>query len=151
MLGWMKQSIAYLNVKQKIDNHWKDGRQGTGYQRFALLPIGIRKLFKFDIILLRMRPGIEVPLHFDKVPVQHQAFGLVIHKRLNILLRKPKIGGEFFVRLNVNANIDGAEPEWEIYYPKKRVVLFTPSRTEHGVTMVEEGTRYVLSFGWLSR
>ena len=138
-------------IKAKIENHWEPGRQGTGYERFALLPISVQKFFKFDMLFIRMKEGVKVPPHFDFVPVQHQAVGYWVHRRFNIILKQPKKGGRFYIMVNRNWNKPDEEPEWEQWFPNKRINYFSPSHVEHGVTEIEEGDRLVLSFGWVSR
>ena len=124
-------------VKTKIDNHWKPGRLGTGYQRFTLF---VSKLLKFDILLIRMSEGIEVPAHYDSVPEELQAVGFWVHRRFNIILKQPKKGGKFYVEF------DGEQKP-----TNKRINYFSPSHAKHGVTKIEDGERLVLSFGWLNR
>lgn len=83
----------------------------------------------FDIYLLKFNTGAEVLDHKDPSPiVGHE------HHRLNIVL-KPAIRGGKFV-------IQGRSQEG-------RVHRFRPDKYKHKVTKVKEGTRYVLSIGWL--
>src|SRR5262245_58117197 len=105
---------------------WRRGRQGTGYDKMLLLaaawPIA------FDTYLLRYPEGSEVPRHRD--PASGRA-----HYRLNLILRSPRSGGEFIC----------ASP----IFATRRLKFFRPDRSEHSVSKVVGGCRYVLSIGWL--
>ena len=83
---------------------------------------------KFDTYLLRFPKGSEFAPHTDKVESGK-------HYRLNIVLKNAKVGGEFIC----------ANPIFET----KRIKLFRPDESEHQVTKVQEGNRYVLSVGWI--
>lgn len=121
----MAQNMSFMNFKIP----WVKGRQGTGYFKFKILE---SRLFKCDLYLLKYPPGSSIPFHFDKVK-NHR------HYRLNILLKKAT-GGEF-----VSVTRNG----WINMHKNKRIVLFRPDVMKHKVDEVYEGTRYVLSFGWL--
>ena len=54
---------------------------------------------------------------------------------MNIILRPARQGGEFICARPIHAS--------------RRIKLFRPDREEHSVTMIEEGTRWVLSIGWV--
>ena len=105
---------------------WQSGRQGTGYDKMLLLtapwPV------PFDTYFLRYPEGSSVPPHTD--PLGHGR-----HYRLNIILRSPKSGGEFVC----------SNPIFE----STRIKLFRPDASEHSVTQVHGGSRYVLSIGWV--
>jgi hypothetical protein len=107
---------------------WQRGRQGTGYDKMLLLtapwPI------PFDSYLIRYPDGSEIPPHRD--PVTNGK-----HYRLNVVLKAPRSGGDFVC----------AAPIFET----KRVKFFRPDVSEHSVTRVSGGSRYVLSIGWLRR
>lgn len=117
-------------LRQYVSNafRWRNGRQGTGYDKM-LLATGWLPL-PFDLYLLRFPTGTEIGPHTDKVEAGE-------HFRLNIILKPAQRGGEFRC----------ADP----IYVNSRVKLFRPDRSEHSVTRIEEGTRYVLSFGWVRR
>lgn len=105
---------------------WVEGRQGTGYAKM-LLGTGTWPL-PFDLYLLRFREGHEIPPHVDQV--DHGD-----HYRANLILKAPKVGGEFRCDAPIH---DGA-----------RLKVFRPDTVEHAVTRIEKGSRYVLSVGWI--
>ncbi len=107
---------------------WQPGPQLSGYDKMLLL--GSRWLIKFDVYLLRFNPGSEIKPHTDQVKIGR-------HYRLNWVLKKAKQGGEFVC----------ADP----IYASKRIKLFRPDISEHSVTKVIEGKRYLLSIGWVRR
>ncbi len=82
----------------------------------------------FDIYILRFTEGQEIPPHVD--PVQNGA-----HYRLNIILKAATIGGEFICTTAI--------------YENSRIKYFRPDISEHAVTTIIKGSRYVLSFGWI--
>ncbi len=105
--------------------NWEYGRQGTGYLK--------KKLFEnhsgllFDLYLLKFPKGCFIPKHRDEI-----GFGKR-HLRVNIILKGAKKGGKFICEKSI------------INLPFIKV--FRPDLYEHEVTKIEEGTRYVLSFG----
>jgi len=105
---------------------WQQGRQGTGYDKMLLItapwPV------PFDSYLIRYPEGSEIPSHTDSV-----ANGR--HYRLNVILKAPKSGGVFVC----------SEP----IYESRRIKLFRPDKSSHGVSRVVGGSRYVLSVGWV--
>ena len=105
---------------------WRRGRQGTGYDKMLLatLPWPL----PFDCYLIRYPDGSAIPPHTD--PVKDRG-----HYRLNIVLKTSPRGGEFLCQ----------DPLWET----RRIKFFRPDRSEHAVTRVEGGSRYLLSIGWL--
>ncbi len=105
---------------------WQKGRQKSGYDKM-LLAQSLRPL-PFDMYILRFPEGSEIAPHTDPVSLGR-------HYRLNIVLIPAKIGGEFFC----------ATPIFE----NSRIKFFRPDACEHSVSKVEEGTRYVLSIGWI--
>lgn len=116
------------SVKQGIGNwlRWRGGRQRSGYEKMLLLANPI--LVPFDCYLLRFRPGAEIAEHTDPVTDKR-------HYRLNLVVRQARSGGEFIC----------SDP----IYESSRIKLFRPDKSPHSVTRVEEGTRYVLSVGWV--
>ncbi len=105
---------------------WQRGRQGTGYDKLLLLATPF--VIPFDLYLLRFPDGTEIPPHRDPVTSKR-------HYRLNIVLMRPRAGGEFIC----------ANPIFET----KRIKLFRPDVSLHSVTQVQGGSRYVLSLGWV--
>ena len=107
---------------------WDRGRQGTGYDKLLLLENHV--LLPFDGYLLRYPAGSSVPPHRDRVQGGR-------HFRLNIVLKRSPGGGEFVCERPL--------------YRSARVNLFRSDLSEHAVTRVEGGSRYVLSIGWVLR
>jgi len=105
---------------------WQRGRQGTGYDKLLLLANPL--VVPFDLYLLRFPDGTEIPPHQDPVTGKR-------HYRLNIILKRPRAGGEFIC----------VDPIFET----KRIKLFRSDVSVHSVTKVQGGSRYVLSLGWV--
>ncbi|CAG9295351.1 hypothetical protein EV690_3234 [Celerinatantimonas diazotrophica] len=105
---------------------WQKGRQKSGYEKMllarALWPI------KFDLYLLKFPEGGEVPTHTDDVQSGR-------HYRLNIVLKHAKSGGQFICETPI--------------YCTNRIKFFRPDISEHSVTPVTSGNRYLLSIGWV--
>ncbi|MCG7562843.1 2OG-Fe(II) oxygenase [Pseudoalteromonas sp. McH1-42] len=105
---------------------WESGRQDSGYDKMllggAIWPI------KFDCYLIHFPAGSEIKQHVDQVTSGK-------HYRLNIILKHAKQGGEFICQ-NTLLN-------WS------RVKLFRPDTEPHAVSRITEGSRYVLSIGWV--
>ena len=105
---------------------WQKGRQKSGYEKMLLArawwPL------KFDVYLLKFPQGCEVPKHTDKVTAGR-------HYRLNIILKQARCGGQFVCKTPI--------------YSSKRIKLFRPDISEHAVTKVTLGNRYLLSIGWV--
>lgn len=114
---------------------WKKGRRNTGYEKLTIVS---SQLFKFDIHLIRMRPGDRIDTHVDPIPQKYLSKGYRSHHRLNIILNKNYGGGLFGLDV-LNHN------------HKRRFFKFRPDIQKHWVTPVYFGTRYVLSIGWLSK
>lgn len=104
---------------------WVHGRQHTGYQKMKLIE---SKLLKFDLWLLRYRRGAYIKSHIDPVPGGR-------HYRLNIFLKQALVGGEF--------------RHGDVIFKNKFMVFFRPDISYHSVMEVKEGTRYVLSLGFV--
>ncbi|MEC4089178.1 MULTISPECIES: 2OG-Fe(II) oxygenase [Pseudoalteromonas] len=106
---------------------WESGRQDSGYDKMllggAIWPI------KFDCYLIHFPAGSEIKQHVDQVTSGK-------HYRLNIILKHAKQGGEFICQ-NTLLN-------WS------RVKLFRPDKEPHAVSRITEGSRYVLSIGWVN-
>jgi hypothetical protein len=107
---------------------WQRGRQASGYDKMLLLT-GYWPL-PFDMYLLRFPTGSEIPPHVDQV-----ASGR--HFRLNLLLRRAKSGGEFICQ--------------DPLYQSRRIKYFRPDISQHSVSKVLEGSRLLLSIGWIRK
>ena len=105
---------------------WERGRQQSGYDKMLLC--GAVWPIKFDTYLLKFPQGSEITPHTDKVKSGK-------HFRLNIVLIKAEVGGEFRC----------INPIFET----KRIKFFRPDVSEHQVSKVEKGNRYLLSIGWV--
>ncbi len=105
---------------------WQSGRQESGYDKMLLLTASWP--LRFDSYLLRFPDGSSIPPHKD--PVKQGR-----HYRLNVILKAPRSGGEFRC----------ADP----IFSSPRIKLFRPDQSEHSVTKVLGGSRYVLSIGWV--
>ncbi len=105
---------------------WEKGRQGSGYDKLLLLtgkwPI------PFDFYLLRFPEGSSIAPHKDPTTTGK-------HFRLNIIVKECGYGGKFLCDNPI--------------FQSRRMNLFRPDISEHSVTKVCFGTRYVLSIGWL--
>ena len=103
---------------------WESGRQNNSYKKMLLAgskwPIG------FDCYLLKFEDGASIPPHTD--PVTNKK-----HYRVNVILKSPKYGGHFYCNNAI--------------YNSKRIKIFRSDISEHGVTRVSGGSRYVLSIG----
>lgn len=105
---------------------WQKGRQHSGYEKMLLATA--KWPIMFDIYLLKFPEGSEVAPHTDKVQSGR-------HYRLNLVLKKAKLGGEF----TCDAPI----------FTSSRLNIFRPDVSEHAVTKVLLGNRYLLSIGWI--
>ncbi len=105
---------------------WQKGRQGTGYDKMLL--VAAPWPAPFDCYLIRYPEGSEIPPHTD--PVQSGR-----HYRLNIVLISPLSGGDFICAYPL--------------FTTNRIKFFRPDVSEHSVTRVIGGSRYVLSLGWV--
>jgi hypothetical protein len=105
---------------------WERGRQETGYDKCLLVqsPLPI----PFDCYLLRYPDGSEIPPHRDPVSGGR-------HFRLNIVLKPARSGGHFVC----------ADPLLDL----GPIKLFRSDKSNHSVTRVVGGSRYVLSIGWV--
>lgn len=104
---------------------WTKGRQGTGYEKCLLFttpwPIGM------DVYLLRYTQGQGIPPHNDPVLGKR-------HYRFNWVLTQ-SVGGQFVCD----------NPLWS----RGQFHFFRSDLSTHSVTPVTQGTRYVLSIGWV--
>jgi hypothetical protein len=113
-------------MKKKLF-HWTKGRKNSGYEIFTLIH-SIH--LPFDCYIIRYPTGAYLVPHRD--PVKGKK-----HYRCNIILKSPKRGGEFVC----------ADPiiSW------KRLKFFRSDLSEHSITEVLEGSRYIFSFGWVKK
>jgi len=120
------KTIEAIRNYFKLAFRWQSGRQGSGYDKMLLftLPWPI----PFDSYLIRYPEGSSVPPHKDPVQVGR-------HYRLNIILKASTSGGEFVCSNPIHES--------------RRIKLFRPDDCEHSVTLVQGGSRYVLSIGWV--
>lgn len=105
--------------------NWKEGRQGTGYFNYK---VASNTRFLFDIYLVKFPVGCCLPAHVDEVETGK-------HYRVNIILWPALKGGKFRCE---NCIVD-------LPFLK----IFRPDVNEHEVTLIEKGTRYILSFGFI--
>lgn len=122
----MGSVVNRISDYMRVAFRWQSGRQSSGYDKMLLLtalwPV------PFDSYLIRYPEGSSIPPHTD--PVQAGR-----HYRLNIVLKSPKSGGEFIC----------SDP----IYASSHIKFFRPDACEHSVTLVQGGSRYVLSIGWV--
>lgn len=97
----------------------------TGY-----LKKGIFKGSRSDAWLLKYPTGSKIPLHTDPVAEGNT------HYRLNIVIKKPAMGGVFSCKKT-------------IFNFRDVIVLFRPDKEPHRVSEIVDGSRWVVSFGWL--
>lgn len=118
---------------------WEEGRQGSGYLKFRLFE---SKLFKFDLYLLKYPTGSYIHWHTDPSVEGYN------HWRCNLVI-KEAVGGEFITE---NYGAYGSyDIDRMIHIQTRFLNIFRPDITNHMVTKVESGTRYVLSLGWLTK
>jgi hypothetical protein len=82
----------------------------------------------FDLYLLRYPRGSSVPVHVDPVDEKR-------HFRVNIILREAHVGGHFRCTRPI--------------FETRRIKVFRPDVSEHSVSEIEQGSRLVLSLGWV--
>ena len=107
---------------------WRKGRQGTGYETMMLL---WSRALRMDCCVIRYPIGTCIPPHRDPVSLSDR------HYRLNVTLRRAAKGGELICERSI--------------LRLGSLNFFRPDLAEHQVTMIEEGTRYVFSIGWVRR
>jgi len=122
----MSNAISLIKNYFKTAFRWQRGRQMSGYDKMLLLqsmwPL------PFDCYILKFPEGAEIAPHVDTVKQG-------AHYRLNIVIKRAGSGGEFVC----------ANP----IYASERIKYFRPDVSEHSVTRVDKGSRYVLSIGWV--
>jgi hypothetical protein len=104
---------------------WGNDIHNTGYRIFTFW---YSRLLGLDCYLFHYPTGSRIPKHKD--PSKYGP-----HYRLNFELIKAKKGGVFQCRKN-------------IFSLWGRVHLFRADKHYHKVTPIEEGSRWVLSFGF---
>ena len=95
-----------------------------------MLLLANKIVLPFDCYLLRFSPGARIDEHTDLVDDRR-------HYRLNVVLKQASIGGEFKCS--------------DTIFESNRIKLFRPDISSHSVSLVEQGTRYVLSIGWIRK
>jgi len=103
---------------------WGYDTYDTGYRIFT---IAFSKLFGFDCYLFHYKTGSYIPKHKDP------ANGGAMY-RFNVEIWKAKKGGKFHCKKMI----------WSW---RERFYLFRADDSYHHVTPIEEGSRWVLSFG----
>ena len=103
---------------------WGNDKFNTGYKILTLAYIrGI-----FDLYVFHYATHSYLPKHKDPKKYGKQY-------RLNIVLRKPKSGGQFWCKgKHFNFN--------------DRIIFFRADSNYHGMTKIEEGSRIILSLGF---
>ena len=105
---------------------WGNDIHNTGYRIFTLFYS--RKL-RSDLYLFHYPQGSWIPKHKD--PAKYGP-----HFRLNLEIVRPKKGGVFKCQNVVFSCFNG------------RLFLFRADANYHSVSKIEEGSRWVLSFGF---
>ena len=120
-LNFINYLVSLFNIK------WVPGRLGTGYYKKLLLE---SERFNFDVYLLKFPEGSYADKHRDYAPEGYE------HHRINMLLNENFSGGKFIMNSKAQTG---------------RAFRFRPDKFTHRVSKVKEGTRYVLSIGWLKK
>ena len=118
---------GFMSILKKLFR-WECGRQKTGYSKMLLC--GVYWPIKFDIYLLKFPEGSEIPIHRDRIDAGR-------HFRLNIVLKNAQQGGEFVCS--------------DSLFETERIKLFRPDISEHKVSKIIKGNRYLLSIGWVNK
>lgn len=105
---------------------WNLGRQNGSYLLFTLINLNLIKI-KIDSHLIKFPMNSFIPEHIDTVDNYN-------HYRLNIILKKPTIGGHFKIDENI----------FSIF---NRIFLFRPDLYKHSVSKIISGERFVWSLG----
>ena len=109
---------------------WISGRQQSGYEKLCFLN---SKWLKADGYLLKYSVGSKIDWHTDPVLDGYK------HYRLNIIFWSCKEGGKFFC--------EGKS----LFQLGQSIIFFRPDIQKHCVTEILNGSRYVLSIGWLGK
>lgn len=117
-------------IKIEKERRWRIGYRRSGYMKMRLaagmLPI------PWDLWLFHMVEGVEIPPHRD---VARGRFAERRAYRLNWIVKSAKRGGVFYT-------------EKSVFNLFNRLILFRVDTCTHGVTKIEHGERYMLSFGF---
>lgn len=105
---------------------WQCGRQFGGDDKMLLLTAAWP--LRFDSYLIHYPVGARIAAHTDPVKAGR-------HYLLNVVLKVSSSGGEFICP--------------SAMFSSRRIKLFWPALSEHSVTRVLGGIRYVLSIGWV--
>lgn len=105
---------------------WERGRKNSGYDKMLLLT-GMWPI-PFDCYLIRYPEGSQIKPHTDPVQVGR-------HFRLNIVLKEADVGGVFICDNPI--------------FSSRWLNIFRPDVSEHRVTQVIFGSRYIFSIGWV--
>lgn len=139
---------------------WQIGRSANPQSPYFKWPLFVRvlgKLLKADAYILKYPEGSAIDFHKDSAPVGYK------HYRLNIVLKRAKVGGEFITKMSVEDYVnntpihknskefysEGVGFAHYVIHHLGRINFFRPDITEHAVGTIYKGTRYVLSIGWL--
>lgn len=141
-----EEDLVQLNFLVKELN-WEEGRQKTGYMKAAVpvkeqpirefimrslvaLGMDMNEDTAYDSWILKYPEGSSIPPHIDNAPFGSQ------HWRLNALIQKTD-GGRLYLK---NRNIDLHQGD---------AIVFRPDVTEHSVSTIVRGERYIWSVGIL--
>lgn len=124
-------AVVIVGVVEAVTKmKWEPGRQKSGYSKLKLFGFGL-----LDVYLLKFPPGSYVPMHTDPV----DGFN---HHRLNLILRRAKLGG--VKTIGKCGVVDRYEP--------RRIDYFRSDIQAHGQTRIDsDRTQYTLSIGWLTK
>jgi hypothetical protein len=109
--------------KQLSEKHWK-----KAFEEFGLFPKEVEPCLK-NFTGNHFLDGASVPEHIDSAPEGY------VHTRCNVMLKKPKIGG--------NPILDGKEIKVE----ENDMWLCLASLERHSSVPISKGERLVFSFG----
>jgi len=127
--GILRFLAERIDAAQDRPFRWQHVTSRGDFWKLSLAPL---VMAVGDCYLLYYGPGGRVDAHIDLLPAPFPG-GLL---RLNVVLKQARKGGRFHF----------ATPECGIGWGQ-RVFLFRPDETFHWVTAVEEGERWVLTFG----
>jgi hypothetical protein len=127
----MKNPFTNLSWKElkkeyKTFFKWELGRKNTQYSRMTLICNPF--LIPWHVLILKFPEGSHIPSHKDPMKGRR-------HWRLNIIVKSAKEGGEFVCENSI--------------IQSRFLNFFRSDLYEHSVNKVNQGTRYVLSIGWM--
>ncbi len=114
---------------------WEPGRQGGGYFKLKLLECSWP--VKFDMYLIKFPRWSDIKTHLDDCPEGYE------HHRINVLLRRARVGGRFYI-----LDTDAANAK---EYMPQRFMKFRPDLIPHGMTQVTFGSSLWFTVGWLRK